>query len=197
MEKIAFQHDHPLSRPTKQWREGDVIVDGPYTISIPDTYDTYDIVVGLFDDSRLQLNGLNASSNRYVIGIIERKDGRMDLEDLSITKRRFATGRIDFKERMNRDKVMVDFGPVRTNGSFKMNKGASQLTLFPYPRNEAFDVEIDMQYFSKQVDPGKVKITALAALTQTPLQLMDHTMDQQRLSFSTGIETAGRYVIEW
>jgi len=53
---IDFQQDHALPKPTNQWRKGDVIVDGPYELSVPDKQDVYDLVMGLHRGQRVRLS---------------------------------------------------------------------------------------------------------------------------------------------
>jgi hypothetical protein len=78
---IAFQNDHSLKGGTSKWQVGQLVVDGPYTVSIPAkaTEDSYGILIGLHNGPRLSLTGLDAGGNRIDLGKVQitRQDGKI------------------------------------------------------------------------------------------------------------------------
>lgn len=74
-EHIAFGADHFLPVPTAKWKAGDIIIDGPHTVHIPEglPFGRYEIVIGLFDlnsGARLPLRGAD-SRLRIHLGFLE------------------------------------------------------------------------------------------------------------------------------
>lgn len=79
-ENIAFQDDHELPIPSSIWRTGDVIMDGPRRIEIPQKYQgKCDIWIGLsnINGERQELADLFSLGGRYYIGSIEINDGKI------------------------------------------------------------------------------------------------------------------------
>ena len=66
-ESIEFQQDHKLAKPTRKWRKGDVIVDGPYELVVSDKHDHYDLAVGLHLDERIKLKGSRDGADRVLV----------------------------------------------------------------------------------------------------------------------------------
>ena len=54
-DRIVFQQDHAVPRPTSTWRTGEVIADGPWELSVSGEYGAYDLVIGLFKGERVRL----------------------------------------------------------------------------------------------------------------------------------------------
>lgn len=72
-EKIFFQNDHELLRPTDTWQPGEVVEVGPFRVEVPEGREgTFAVMIGLLDQSgaRQQLAGLRGSNGRYHIGDI-------------------------------------------------------------------------------------------------------------------------------
>jgi len=71
-ENIAFQDDHELPRPTSTWRQGEVIVDGPRTVEVPDKYQgDVEWLIGLYKaDGRAELTGLVSVNGRHHLGTL-------------------------------------------------------------------------------------------------------------------------------
>ena len=69
---IAFQQDHKLPKPTSEWRAGEVIVDGPYDITLPDAHDRFDLTIGLYQNQRLHLDGPNHGDDRVALALCSR-----------------------------------------------------------------------------------------------------------------------------
>ena len=91
----------------------------------------------------------------------------------------------------------IDFGPVATDGSVKINRGPNQLVLFPYPRDKAFRVELDLKALAPAANLSTVKVRALSAGTRQDLGPAEFRIKAGRLVLTVGKPGAGRYVIAW
>ena len=202
-EGIRFQNDHQPKTPTSAWRPGQAVVDGPHRVEVPrgQGLKVYDIVIGLYKPgaSRLALRGTDAGGQRILIGrlAVERREGRVvAVKTLPVADRRaeqLARRRL-FDQRMNTGGKLIDFGKVRTDGSFKVYKRKASLTLLPYPRDKAFAVQLDIP----QLLPGRrAAQAALAAFDADakPLKAPRTTADGSWLAFRAGTPGAARYEI--
>ena len=202
---IVFQQDHELPRPTTTWRPGEVIIDGPYEVEIPEAspHDEYDLVIGLHKGGRLSLKGLERDGCIYLARLrLERADGRITgvrLGSLDEVAARLNAGQADFTVRLNPPGTWVDFGSIATDGAVKVNREADRLTLFPYPRDRAFGVALDLRrlLLGVTIDPAKVRVEAGAAGTAAPMGAVPVEMVDGRVKFSVGRPGAGRYVLTW
>jgi len=201
---IVFQQDHALPKPTSQWKKGDVLTDGPYEITIPADYDTYDLVIGLHKGGRVPLKGPDMGESRILLGrlLVIREGNRVTgitLGDAAEGVQKLAAERADFAANLNPPGTMVDFGKLATAGSVKVNLGKNSLTVFPYPREKTFKVALDVRALSggQQVDPKKVRVQALAASTRADLGTVACSVDKGRVVFEVGTKGAGRYVVGW
>ncbi len=204
-DSIAFQGDHGLPKPTSQWKRGDRIVDGPYEVAIPnEPIGEYNITIGLFKDRRVPLKGVTTSRDRILIGklLLERDGDRITnvrLGDISEETEDPAVKKADFDAHMNAEGTWIDFGPIATEGSVKVNKGNRELVVFPYPREKAFAVAIDLAGLSADAPEALkgVRVTALAARTQEELGSIPYDVRDGRIVFTVGMRGAGRYRIHW
>lgn len=201
-EHIEFQQDHGLARPTSQWKAGETVLDGPYEVKLPaDGSDTYDLTIGLFNQGgRLMLSGPTADGTRIVLGRLQlhREDGKIKnviVTDCSTEYKRDETAQVDFKAHLNPAGTWVDFGAVATDGSVKIQKDKNALTVFPYPRDKAFNVRVNLKALAPNAATDKIEVRAFAAGTQNDLGKIDYTMKGDLLTFTLGLKGAGRYVI--
>jgi hypothetical protein len=202
---IVFQQDHAPPRPTSTWRPGDVVVDGPYEIEIPeDAGDaSYDLVIGLHNGPRLPLKGLENDGYIYLARLLlERTDGKVtgvNKGSLDEVTARVNAGQADFTVRLNPPGTWVDFGSIATDGAVKVNRGADRLTLFPYPRNRAFAVALDLRRLlpGVTIDPAKIRVEAGAAGSAAPMGAAPFEMVDGRVKLAVGRPGAGRYVLTW
>ncbi len=203
---IEFQQDHRLPRPTGTWQAGDKIVDGPYEIQVKtDTFDTFDIVIGLFNESgRLALRGREAGGTRILLGRLElrREDG--EVTDIRLVPPEQLPDAVevkqaDFTAHLNPAGTSVDFGKITTDGSVKVEKSEGKLVVFPYPRDREFSVRLDVAQIvpGARVEPAEVSVRALAALTQEDMGAVEAQVEGGVVSFKVGKTGAGRYVVEW
>ncbi len=202
-ERIVFQQDHVLSKPTHEWRQGDVIADGPYELVIPDaSEESFDILIGLFNEGRALLEGFDDGARRYRIGAmhIQRENGAIAgvlLDDLQRERASYLAGKADFNAHMNAPGTWLDFGKLATDGSVKINKEEKRLTVFPYPRDRAFTLEIDLASFGAEAGANDVRVTAQKAGSQESMGPVPVERQGSRIKFQTGLIGCGRYIVEW
>ena len=201
---IIFQQDHGLPRPTSSWQKGQTIADGPFEISIPeDGLSTYDILIGLHGHGRgrLHLEGV-LKGDRVLVGHlnVERENGKVT--DVSFSgvrdgERENQKSASDFAQRLNPEGTRIDFGKVATDGAVKVEKRERSLTVFPYPRETDFTVELNLTALAPQAEPEEVEVRALAAESRDEMGTIDHEQNGDRVTFQAGHPGAGRYVISW
>ncbi len=202
-ERIAFQQDHGLPKPTSQWRRGDIITDGPYEIAIPQgNGQSFEVLIGLFNGGRLPLKGIEDSRGRYLIAAldVQQENGvikNVTLGDLEKARQRYSAGKADFEAHVNPPGTWLDFGNLATDGSVKINKEPNRLTVFPYPRDREFGVELDLASFAAGAGVENLRVTALAAGSQDDMGPVAHELQGSRVEFRTGLKGCGRYVVEW
>lgn len=204
---IVFQQDHTLPQPTSAWRRGQVLADGPYEIEIPEgaPYTEYDLVIGLYlpQEGRLSLKGLTHRDCVYIGRVLVERDGDritgVRLGSLDPVRERLTAGRADFSVRLNPPGTWAEFGVIGTDGSAKVEAAPGRLTLFPYPRERAFRVAIDVGKLvpGGGVDPNRVQATACAPRTGEPLGPVPVEVAEGRLVLTVGKAGAGRYVLTW
>jgi hypothetical protein len=200
---IVFQGDHPLPKPTSQWQPGEVIVDGPHELRVSDRFDTYDLTIGLHRDGRIALQGRDDGANRIVVARLQvtRQHGGIT----GITTAMPAPAEVppgdpdaaDFKAHTNPPGTWLDFGPVATDGAFKLNRGERSLVLFPYPRDREFRVSLDLKVLAATADTTRLQVRAVAAGDQRDLGPVQFSTAAGRLQFAAGRPGAGRYVVSW
>ena len=201
-DKIEFQQDHGLPKPTSQWRKGETIVDGPYEIAIPAGRDTYDLTIGLHKGARVPLKGIQAGGSRILLGrlVVKRAGDKVTeiaLGDIGEAAREQEVGRADFGAHLNPAGTWVEFGKVGTDGSAKINKEKGRLVIFPYPRGKEFRLSLSLKALAPAADPARVQVRAVAAGTGQDLGKAVFTVAAGRLTLTTGTPGAGRYVVTW
>jgi len=150
-DRIAFQGDHRPAKATSTWRPGMTLSDGPHRVRVPagERDEKYDILIGLHGrHGRISLNAVESDGRRYVIGrlAVTRRDGKVekveltDYDDLRQTDR---ARRGAYLARMNEAGRKVDFGPVATDGAFKLLIRKDALELIPLA-DRPFEVELDL-----------------------------------------------------
>jgi hypothetical protein len=202
-ERIEFQQDHALSKPSTQWRAGETIVGGPYEVVLPENaQDTYDILIGLYKEQRVPLKGANTAGDRVLIGRL-RVERRADyvtaitLADVGEAARALTVPRADFTRGLNPPGTWVDFGMIATDGSAKVSRGPEGLTVFPYPRDTAFRLEMDVKALAPQARLARLRVRALAASTREDMGPVEFVVRGSRLSFTLGRLGAGCYAVTW
>jgi hypothetical protein len=201
-EHIAFQQDHPLPKPTSQWRKGDRIVDGPYTFELPDKLDGGMLVIGLHKGQRVNLKGVQEGDNRIELArcTFVRKEGKItDIRAETIVPSALTRNdmKVDFRTRLNPSGTWVDFGEVATDGSVMIRREADRLVLYPYPAERPFRVSLDIKSLAPAADLAHLQVRALAAGTGRDLGPVAAKQQNGRLLWTVGMPGAGRYAIGW
>lgn len=197
-EGIAFQQDHRLPKPTSQWRKGEVIVDGPYEISLPDGADRYDLTIGLFNGERLLLKGTDDGNRRIVIGRLklDRQGGQIvKAEADTAPPTQGRSGGIDMGARLNPPGTMIEFGKLATDGSVKVNRGTA-LDLYPYPPARPVRVSLDLKQIGLNAEATSARVRALEARTGRDLGPVSVQIQEGRLVLTMDKAGAGRYRVE-
>ncbi len=167
---ILFQQDHALAVPTSQWRPGRTIKDGPHTLTIPAGLPDGDYAwtIGLFTPSegRLSLEGVSDGTGRIRLGSLRIKgSGR----EIAFIPERDTGGRQSaiYQEHLNPRAKLVDFGPVRTNGSVLIERAGSQWVARTFPRDRAFTLLLSTSRFGRpsevQCVGGRSRVVVPAA----------------------------------
>jgi hypothetical protein len=205
-DSIAFQQDHGLPTPTSEWSVGETVIDGPYEAVIPnEPIAEYNITIGLHKDGeRVPLKGVAAAGSRILIGklLVERNGDEITnvrLGDVASDAGESEVIKADFDAHMNPPDSWIDFGTIATEGAVKVNKGDRELVLFPYPREKAFAVAVDLATMlpgAPETAKG-VRVTALAPQTQEELGSVPYDLRDGRIVFTVGRRGAGQYRIRW
>jgi hypothetical protein len=158
---IVFQADHMPPKPTSQWQVGEVIKDGPIRVRVTpnDPNAEYTFLVGLYDkDGRVPL----------VSGMVGRA-----LATLEVVRDGDKVVKVEFKpadqqiqpglepgpylEGANREKKVVDFGVVATNGAVVIRKTAGGVEIVPVPIGEAMRVGLKGAFKTASADGKPIK----------------------------------------
>lgn len=201
-EFILFQQGHRLPKPTLQWRPGDVLVDGPYTIEIPDRVEQCDLSIGLYKGPRLRLKGLSDSNHRVVIGRLKRRvaaDGSQEIlaekPSQALMPRKVPDS--DFAAHLNPPGTWVDFGPVATDGALKIRPTNRGLMVWPYPRDQAFSARLDLEAWTRRPQLDRLQVRLLAVGDERDLGPADFRVEGTRLHLRFGQPGVGRHLITW
>lgn len=150
-EGIKFQQDHPLPKPTTQWRPGEDIPDGEYTITVPESIPDgdYQWTIGLYapgGGGRVNMEGEVDRHGRNLLGVLQIRDGGRSIRFLperSTGEERLAL----YTRNLNMTGKVIDFGAVRTNGSIYLRRRGQGWELIALPRDEDFTVELNLSRF--------------------------------------------------
>lgn len=142
--RIRFQYDHRPSSPTTKWQVGQTVADGPYRIRVPkdQTEAVYDLVVGLYDrKGRIPLVR-GADQMRIARLNVQRAEGKV--VKISIVPAEpeppRGTDPEAYLQDANRDKRVIDFGRVATNGALVIRRADTAIELTPVPIGETMTV---------------------------------------------------------
>lgn len=201
-DRIEFQQDHALPRPTSQWQKGMRIVDGPHEFRVSDKFDTYELTIGLHKGPRVPLKGLEESNGRIAIARLnlQRQDGK--LTGITATEPTLPVNaereeQADFAAHLNPPGTWIEFGNVATDGAVKINRENDRLTVFPYPREKDFRVSLNLKALAPSADVARVQVRALAAGTCQDLGPVEVQWENGRLVLPLGKPGVGRYLIKW
>lgn len=168
-EGIRFQQDHDVAVPTSQWKSGQAVGDGPYTLKLPDGVSDgdYNWNIGLWsprDGSRVTLEGEDDGNRRICLGRLLVREGgntiRFEPERGSGTESDEL-----YHAHVNMVGKVVDFGSVRTDGSVLIRRDGADWVLWPLARGRNFLVELRTKRFGH---PPKVQCVGGATSTISP-----------------------------
>jgi hypothetical protein len=199
---IVFQGDYRPDPTTDAWQPGQTVVSGPQTLTVPAQADQYDLVIGLYDEQgRVPLSGAAIGGDRVLLGRLKvTKDGEQVKAVTLVPAAEFykTPATADFKAHTNPAGTWIEFGPLATDGSVKVERGQRRLTVIPYPREAAVKVSLDLAKLSAgQADLLRVKVQAEAWRTNADLGEAAAKIEGGRIVFTTSVAGAGRYVISW
>ena len=149
-EGIKFQQDHALPKPTSQWRRGEEVMDGEYTVAIPENIPdgNYQWTIGLYapGGGRVNLEGEVDRHGRNLLGVLQVRDNGRTIRfvpEQSTGEQRLAL----YRSHLNEAGKAVDFGAVRTNGSVLIRRRGRGWELIAYPREGGFVVDLNVSRF--------------------------------------------------
>jgi hypothetical protein len=163
-EGIAFQNDHRLSLPSEQWKPGSQVKDGPYTVTLPEgvgdgDYGWYIGLYTLTSGNRVPLLGVDDGRGRIRLGTLRVRDGGRSITLVSDPLR--ESNRLGwYSANLNPKDSLVDFGPLRTDGSVLLKRQGQDWVLLTMPTAVPFVVELSESRFGR---PSAVRSRASAA----------------------------------
>jgi Family of unknown function (DUF5696) len=147
---ILFQQDHALPIPTSRWTPGRTVKDGPHTLNIPPSLPAGDYIwtIGLFTprDGRVSLEGAQDGAGRVRLGTLRVKNGALSFLP---ERDRGARHAALYQEHLNPQGSIIDFGPLRTNGSMLIEREGAQWVARTFPRDRAFTVLLSPSRFGQ------------------------------------------------
>jgi hypothetical protein len=168
-EKVRFQQDHWPTVPTTEWKRGDRITDGPYTLSIPDDVadGDYDWRIGLYsisDGDRIALSGPDDGGGRIQLGVIRVRDAGKTITFVPETRTGERRAKL-YAMHFNMDGKVVDFGTVRTSESVLIRREGNKWVLRSLPRDAKSVVEINAKRLPR---PSSITCTGGTQTTVVP-----------------------------
>ncbi len=139
-EGIVFQGDYQPNPPTSNWKVGQTVRQGPFSVEVPKSLadGVYSVRVGLFDPvsgDRFPLAGQDDGSKRYIVGSITVSEGGAKLT--------FTPARPQPNDlRLNAGGAVVTFPAVQTDGMISITQQNGNWVLRPFPRFRNFTVRI-------------------------------------------------------
>ena len=167
-EGIRLQNDHPLPA-SDGWTTSRPTPDGPFTVQVPETAPdgSYQWYIGLFspgEGRRFSLEGVDDGHGRIRLGQLIVSDGGKSLRFVPEPRSgddRQALYRAD----LNAVDRVVDFGPVKTDGSVLVERRGRGWKLLVYPRTRAFTVLLSSRRFGS---PGMVRCEGGSSASTAP-----------------------------
>ena len=167
--EILFQQDHALAVPTSRWRAGRTQADGPHEIRVPDNLPDgeYAWTIGLFTptNGRLVLEGVQDGSGRIRLGTLRVSEGGRRIVFTPAQKTEDQRAAL-YREHVNQQGKVIDFGPVRTDGSVLIEREGSQWVAHTFPRDRAFTLLLDASRFGR---PTEIRCAGGHSRTSVPI----------------------------
>jgi hypothetical protein len=163
-EGIAFQNDHQLALASEQWKPGSQVKDGPYTVTLPESVSDgdYGWYIGLYtltSGNRVPLLGADDGRGRIRLGTLRVRDGGKSITLVADPLK--ESNRLGwYSANLNSKDTLVDFGPLRTDGSVLLKRQGPDWVLLTMPTAVPFVVELSGNRFGR---PSAVRSRASAA----------------------------------
>src|SRR6185503_18635480 len=114
--------------------------------------------------ARLSLQGMTEGNGRVRLGVLHVRDGGKTL--IFDPERAAPAGAASLAaQHLNTAGTVVDFGPVRTNGSVNIRRDGRDWVLQTFPRDRAFSVELSSARFGR---PATVQAPGGTVATVSP-----------------------------
>ena len=192
-DRIAFQGDHRPPGGTSQW-QGTVATE--VVVGVPKEHGPgeYEIGVGLYDPDasrRYALRGDDDGSSRYRLGTLVVEGEGEKVTNIRLVKHKPKPGALA-PPRLNLAKKPIDFGPVVTDGAFRLEVEPGKLVLTPLPDAPPFSAKLRLERIGGLARRAP---KALRAVDRAGRQLraVDFRRDGTVLEFRTG---AGEFAYE-
>ncbi len=145
-EGITFQGDHGPSVPFGQWQLGQVIEDGPHTVTVPAEAPEadYQALVGVWGPGgRKTLLGAEVGAQRYQVAVVHvAADGTVTVTEPEPPADTLSPLAV-YEERYNREGAVVDFGALVTSGAARLvREGTDGFRVYPLPQEVAFPLAV-------------------------------------------------------
>ena len=194
---IQFQQDHQPKIPTSQWKAGDVILDGPYDITIPDgsPLGDYELVIGLWGPSgRLRMDGADIGMQRYKMATVNVTDEKTTITPTPVPPPTPEPSAADL--RVNADRVPVDFGKVVTCGCVAVLLNAGYIDVISAPHTDVFPVLLRTTKIDKTWRAGATRCEALDRDGKS-LGAVALKVEGDTVSLQVGMKGADRYRLRY
>jgi len=166
-DSICFQQDHHPRTPTSQWQTGQIVTDGPFTITLPaDLPDgDYPWVIGLWAPqlARVHFATGDQESDRLHVGTLHVREGGKTLtaECAALPP---AANLALYNQHLNNPGQVIDFGDLHTDGSVLVRREGPAWVLYPFPRTRQFTLELRAARFGRPKTITAVQDAACTAL---------------------------------
>ena len=161
--QIVMQQDHVLNRPLSQWKAGDDSADGPFSMNVAALPDgDYEWYIGLFsleNGARVRLPGADGG-NRVSLGKLRVHAGAKP-QFIPAPEPVAAKG----VTRLNSPAKIIDFGPLRTDGSALYKEDGNTRRVWVMPAERIFALEFNT---ARVPAPALVRCTGGTTPTVVP-----------------------------
>ena len=183
-DKIAFQGGGQPPRPTSQW-QGSVRLGDDWTVTIPSRYGAgqYEILVGLWDPAtaaRYSLLGQDDGTLRFHLGTLLAAGRGDQVTNVSVVPHESEPTPAE----LNLGKPPIDFGPVRTDGTFRCRRAGDTLVVTPLPGLGAFSVALRLSELGFEADRRVRAVLAVDRTGQT-VRRVEFRTTENNLEFET------------
>lgn len=192
-EGIVFQNDHSFAKPTTSWKVGEVVLDGPHVVHVPENSSgLFQIMVGLLDDgARVDMHGVSGAGSRYHIGVVSISDNEIKLVP-------FAESSLDFLFLARSDDSTLSNATDRfIKNTYEVLSPLNQITAHvPMTRHEFLtsdrkvertqfgDVRMTVNYGEKPYRTRSAVLPRWGFLVESPAFVAFHAVEYRGISFS-------------